>query len=194
MRIQAFILDENDVVIQTIQVASTDALSSFPLAEGQRIIVYDGTDNVNNVMPVIADEVVTYEERVVDVEAELFSIRFAKKQEINACRNRYWNGKCLTVMGYVDCDETSRANLYGTIAAANETVAAGEEWEAIYWTMANGEEYELRIEDLRMMGRQVAQFINNVQRGARELKAQLAIASTVEEITSIDVESYPWPE
>lgn len=115
-------------------------------------------------------------------EVSLAKAKVQKAQDINAARAAALDSGVLHAGHQWDSDESSRANIIGTVAACTAGIALPQ---GFTWRTADNQDVPMGAEDLVGLGAAMLQHVNTCYQQSWRLKAAVDAASTVAELEAI---------
>lgn len=191
---QAFLIDQlTGVTRQRFRVATTEQLAMLPAPVGTAFIIYNGPEDIDTIETYLGDGEIAIRSRTYDAAMQFLVAKNDKREQANIHRNALWGGSCMTPLGMVDCDETSRGFIQGAINAGKESLDLGIPYDGQMWTMADNSQVFHTLDQLRLMGVMVAKYISDVQAVAKSLKDQIDAPEDDAALAAIDIGAAPWP-
>lgn len=119
-------------------------------------------------------------------------VRDTKWAIVKARRDQAECGGCSTLYGRVDTNEAAKLNLNGAVTMAQIALSSAQSF-SIQWTMADNSIVTLDANQMIVVGVAVGQHVNACHDVARQLREQIAAATSIVDIEAIDVEAAGWP-
>lgn len=147
-----------------------------------------------NALPIVGDRCPeSYEE--VDEAGNIFEplepAKERRRAAVTAIKDTKQASLAATSFGIVQNDAKSKTLMNGAVSMALVAKTSGQPF-SITWTMADNSEVTLSADQMIQMGVETGSYVDAVQQYSNSLKAQINAASSIAEISAIDIEA-GWP-